>query len=130
MLHQGFKGVGRGSYGDAVMSSGDSSANKHTTQSSIPDPIKFTPDEIEKKMNGEVYFWPPKGNDFWPRNPHKGQLPSDLWTLNQGDEFLWMSGAKTGRNGGQSTKIEYFHGECRGWRKADREYPNGRIIVT
>ena len=53
--HQGFKGVGKGSYreSDAVMSGGESSANEPTTQSSIPDPIKFTEEEIQEKMDGQ-----------------------------------------------------------------------------
>jgi hypothetical protein len=40
---------------------------------------------------------------------------SDVMTINWGSHVLWKS-AGVGKNGGPSTKVEYFHGMCQGWK--------------
>tara|TARA_B100000780_G_C21058367_1_gene425309 strand:+ start:185 stop:640 length:456 start_codon:yes stop_codon:yes gene_type:complete len=38
----------------------------------------------------------------------------NLWHVNRGTHVLWKNIPK-GKNGGESTKHEVFHGECHGW---------------
>ena len=75
LRHQGFKGTGKGSWGDPVESDDESSVSEPTT--SIPDPIKYSPDEIHKRLNGGEYRRPTP--DFWPLE--EGQTAEDLWTI-------------------------------------------------
>ena len=38
----------------------------------------------------------------------------DLNDVDKGTHALWKN-VPTGKNGGESTKVEYFHGEVHGW---------------
>ena len=40
----------------------------------------------------------------------------DLQKVDKGMHVLWKK-VHVGRNGGESTKLEVFHGECHGWEK-------------
>jgi hypothetical protein len=39
----------------------------------------------------------------------------DIWKVRKGTHCLWKN-VPTGKQGGQSTKTEVFHGECHGWQ--------------
>ena len=41
-----------------------------------------------------------------------------LWGVVHGTHCLWKN-VPTGKNGGESTKVELFHGECHEWVKDD-----------
>ena len=59
-----------------------------------------------KKMLDTGYFRFPK-TPFWDG--------VDMKDVDSGTHALWKS-VPTGRHGGQITKTELFHGECRGWQ--------------
>ena len=40
---------------------------------------------------------------------------SDIMKIDWGSHVLWKS-VPVGKNGGPSTKVEYFHGMCQGWK--------------
>ena len=99
-----FKGSGKGSLGDPLEEEPTLCASRD-----YPEPKKYSEKEIENYLNGG-YFKKPS-QPFWAGGDHS--------TIKLGAHVLWRSGEKLGRNGGPSTKIEYFHGMVDG-RDGDR----------
>ena len=91
-----FKGGGRGSADDAVPAP--------EPVATYPTPIRYTPEEVERMLNGEYFKQPRRA--FWK--------DGDLWSIKAGDHVLWM-GLKKGKRGGQSTNKEYFNGIFHRW---------------
>ena len=50
---------------------------------------------------------------FWDGN--------SIWAVDRGTHCLWRN-VPTGKNGGESTRVEYFHGERQGWATSEELY--------
>ena len=114
-----FKGGGKGSLGDPLEEPVASRRRPRTGEDGChcgrgakpenivyPEPKKYTAEEIEGFMTDPYHYTEPE-EKFWSGTDHREIVP--------GDHVLWRSGAKTGKRGGPSTKIEYFHGIVDGW---------------
>ena len=74
-----------------------------------PPPLKaYTKEEVQELFDSGYFTYPE--TPFW-----NGK---DIWHVRKGTHCLWKN-VPTGKNGGESTKSEYFHAECHGW--ANRE---------
>ena len=106
-----FKGEGRGgSLGIPVGSNGTDVAAAQ--EKVIPPPLKANTKETVRAMfeNGYFKYTP---TPFW--------TGKSWWNLTHGTHVLWKN-VPTGRNGGESTKAEVFHGECHGWASNEEVY--------
>ena len=100
-----FKGSGKGSLGDPLEEEPSTRENSPGDDCAYPEPRKYSEAQIEEMLNGGYYRPPPV--PFW--------AGEDQMTIKPGATVLWRSGEKLGKNGGPSTKIEYFHGKVDGW---------------
>jgi hypothetical protein len=107
-----FKGEGKGSLGFALdqQSFGGSISKVDEVKGSLcdpiaPPPVRQTNEQVETLLSGSYYTPMPL---VW-------QGP-DISSLKYEDNVLW-AGVKSGKNGGQSTVKEYFHGTF--WGFAD-----------
>ena len=71
----------------------------------IPCAVKANTEETVQGLFDMGYFSYP-GTPFWDGK--------DIWKVEKGTHCLWKN-VPTGKNGGESTKSEVFHGECHGW---------------
>ena len=69
-----------------------------------PKPVPNTREAIQAMFDDNYYSLP--GVPFW-----NGK---DLADVDTGSHVLWKS-VPTGKNGGESTRVEYFHGIIHGW---------------
>ena len=115
----GFKGQGKyGSLGlslplpvtveskDAIESSPDAQTSR------IPEPlVAYTEAEINQQFghDPEAYFRI-FAEGFWDGK--------DIWAVQKGTRVLWK-GVPKGRNGGESTKVEFFSGLVHGWEDSN-----------
>ena len=78
----------------------------------IPPPLQAHTEEDVQEMFGTGYsnYFTMLDPPFWD-----GDAIGDVV---QGTHVLWKN-VPTGKNGGQSTKVEYFHGTCHGWYGQD-----------
>ena len=80
----------------------------------IPPPLQAHTEEDVQEMLDTGYFeipFPP----FWDG--------LRLWDVKKGTHVLWWD-MPTGRRGGRSTRVKYFHGTCDGW------YDEHNVIVS
>ena len=70
-------------------------------------PARFANTRVDvQQMFSTGYFRSP-ATPFWDGK--------DITKVDVGTHCLWKS-VRTGRQGGEITKMELFHGECRGWQ--------------
>ena len=103
-----YKGTGKGgSLGQAVGSG--STVVEEAKKKEIPPATKAnTKAAVEEMFNTGYYKFPE--TPFWDG--------LDTWKIVKGTHCLWKN-VGTGKNGGESTKTEMFHGEVHGWEKED-----------
>ena len=97
------KGEGKGgSWGEPVPGpSGRSTVTEYKPQD-IPIASKaFSQVDVDQKF----------ADGYFQRLP----FTSDIMKIDWGSHVLWKS-VPVGKNGGPSTKVEYFHGMCQGWK--------------
>jgi hypothetical protein len=95
------KGTGKGgSWGEPVPC-GSSTKTEYKPKDCPPASPAYTEADVDQKF-ATGYF-------------RKLPFTSDVMTINWGSHVLWKS-AGVGKNGGPSTKVEYFHGMCQGWK--------------
>ena len=108
----GFKGEGRmGSLGEAIP---------------IQEPVRLEDITPPWSSLTPVYNEKTVEELFGPTADHYFRIPSDgFWdgkngfrTLKKGCRVLWKSGSK-GKNGGESTKVEFFSGMIHDWKDDD-----------
>jgi hypothetical protein len=88
---------------DVVVKKKTSEASDWTQGIPTPLPRYASDTEIQKECFDTKYFYKV---DFWNGD--------DIWNLQNGSHVLWKR-APVGRNGGPSTKQEFFHGMIHGW---------------
>ena len=105
-----YKGYGKGgSLGLPLGSNGTDAAHARV----IPPPLPVNTDEdIHKMFRDRYYSWP--DTPFWDGR--------NIWDVVKGSHALWKS-VPTGKSGGESTKVEYFHGHVHGWQ-------NDNVIIS
>ena len=75
-------------------------------EKAIPRALKAnTEDDVQEMFNSGYYRFPER--PFWDG--------VSLEDVDSGTRALWKNGP-TGKNGGESSKVEYFHGEVHGWK--------------
>ena len=67
---------------------------------------KMNPPALFANTPRDVHFRYPE-TPFWDGE--------DITKVDVGTHCLWKS-VRTGRQGGEIAKMEFFHGECRGWQ--------------
>ena len=80
--------------------------------SRIPEPlVAYTEAEINQQFghDPEAYFRI-FAEGFWDGK--------DIWAVQKGTRVLWK-GVPKGRNGGESTKVEFFSGLVHGWEDSN-----------
>ena len=125
VLKRQYKGEGKGgSLGVSVGPNGtvaedpkDAScdvAERPAREKAIPPALKAnTEEDVQEMLDSGYYRFPER--PFWD-----GVRLKDVdW----GTHALWKN-VPTGKNGGESTKVEYFHGEVHGWET------NEEVIVS
>ena len=75
------------------------------TKKAIPRALKANTEEDVQEMFDSGYYRFPE-RPFWDGLHFKN--------VDWGTHALWKN-VPTGKNGGESTKVEYFHGEVHGW---------------
>ena len=100
------KGEGKGgSLGQAVGS--ESKPVAVNAEEKIPPALQAnTRNDVQKMFDTKYYIIPE--DPFWDGK--------DLKKVDKGMHVLWKK-VPLGKNGGDSTKLEVFHGECHGWEK-------------
>ena len=106
-----YKGEGKGgSLGVSVGSSrivAADAGNAHcqALEKVIPDaPNAYTKKDVQLMFDNGYFRYPE--TPFW-----NGK---DIWQVKRGTHCLWKN-VPVGKRGGQSTKVEFFHGEVQGW---------------
>ena len=74
-------------------------------EKAIPRALKANTEEDVQEMFDSGYYRFPE-RPFWDGLHFKN--------VDWGTHALWKN-VPTGKNGGESTKVEYFHGEVHGW---------------
>ena len=103
-----FKGEGKGgSLGLPVGSNGSviAEAGKKGIPRALP---ANTEQDVQDMFVNGYYSYP--ATPFWD-----GEC---LWDVVHGTHCLWKN-VPTGKKGGESTKVEFFHGVCHGWKDED-----------
>ena len=97
------KGEGKGgSWGEPVPGPSGRSTVTAEWQKDIPIASKaFSQVDVDQKF----------ADGYFQRLP----FTSDIMKIDWGSHVLWKS-VPVGKNGGPSTKVEYFHGMCQGWK--------------
>ena len=99
-----FKGEGKGgNLGLPIGSNIVADAGKDVIP---PAPVAKTREAVHELFDNGNFKIPP--TPFWDGK--------EIWKVVKGTHCLWK-GVGTGKNGGESTKVEVFHGECHGWEK-------------
>ena len=76
------------------------------TKKAIPRALKAnTEEDVQEMFNSGYYRFPER--PFWDGVHYKD--------VDRGTHALWKE-VPTGKNGGESSKVEYFHGEVHGWK--------------
>ena len=84
-------------------------AERPAREKAIPRALKAnTEEDVQEMFNSGYYRFPER--PFWD-----GVRFEDV---DRGTRALWKNGP-TGKNGGESSKVEYFHGEVQGWKTND-----------
>ena len=79
----------------------------------IPPALKAnTQEDVQAMFDAGDFYYPE--TPFWDGK--------DIWKVRKGTHCMWTN-VPTGKNGGVSTKTEFFHGECHGWK-------NGDVIIS
>ena len=106
-----YKGEGKGgSLGVSVGSSrivAADAGNAHcqALEKVIPDaPNAYTEKDVQAMFDTGYFRYPE--TPFW-----NGK---DIWQVERGTHCLWKN-VPAGKRGGESTKVEFFHGEVHGW---------------
>ena len=104
-----YKGEGKGgSLGVSVGSSrivAADAGNAHALEKKIPHAEHpFTAEDVQDMFDTGHYRYPE--TPFWDGK--------DIWQVKRGTHCLWRN-VLVGPRGGQSTKVELFHGEVQGW---------------
>ena len=75
----------------------------------IPPAPKANTEETVQEMFDTGYYKYPE-TPFWDGK--------NIWEVVKGTHCLWKN-VPTGKHGGESTKVEFFHGEVHGWENDD-----------
>ena len=78
-------------------------------EKAIPRALKANTEKDVQKLFTTGYF-------RFPETPFRDGV--DIKDVDRGTHALWKN-VPTGKNGGESTKVEYFHGEVHGWETND-----------
>ena len=89
-------------------------AERPAREKAIPPALKVNTEKDVQKLFDTGYFRLPE-TPFWDG--------VDIADVDRGTHALWKN-VPTGKNGGESTKVEYFHGEVHGWET------NEEVIVS
>ena len=107
----GFKGQGKyGSLGLSLPLPDTIESSPETSR--IPEPLPaYSEAEINQQFgHGPEAYFRIYAEGFWDGK--------DIWEVQKGTRVLWK-GVPKGRNGGESTKVEFFSGLVHGWEDSN-----------